>query len=68
MITVKVSDGKGVVLGLASVYRSGPNVGLSIVVPGPYREASTAIALDHTEIAELVSALVTVQAEVIAQN
>jgi hypothetical protein len=67
MVTIKVSDGKGGVLGKIKVYRSGPNVGLSIVIPGPER-GGAAIALDMDELEELINGLRIVQAEVEAQD
>lgn len=67
MVTIKVSDGMGGVLGKIEVYRSGPFVGLNIVVPGPDR-GGAAIALDADELEELVNGLRSVQAEVDAQG
>lgn len=67
MHKVAIKDAVGETVATAQVTRSGKYVGLDFVVPG-LEHGGFAAALDADELAQLVSALVTVQAEVITQN
>ena len=64
MVEISIKDEVGTEMGVARVMRSGRYVGLELANLG----VTVYISLDADELAQLVSALVTVQAEVIAQN
>jgi len=62
-VKILIKDSKGATMATADVMRSGKYVGLDFTVPGP-EHGGFSVSLDHHELADLVSALVTVQADV----